>query len=80
MILKIKAKGQDVIELQIALKALGFNVGIADGDFGPATELQVEKFQEASEIHADGIVGRETLKILKTASYLDLYLIMIEIL
>lgn len=64
MILKNGSKSKDVTQLQRALKGLGFNPGVADGDFGPATELQVEKFQEYVEIHADGIVGKETLRIL----------------
>ena len=54
-------------ELQLALKTLGYNVGVTDGDFGPATELQVEKFQETAELHPDGIVGNETLKQINQA-------------
>ena len=67
MILKKGSKGQDVTELQEALKALGFNVGVTDGDFGPATELQVEKFQESVELHPDGIVGKGTLREINEA-------------
>ena len=62
MIIKKGSKGQDVIELQSALKSLGYNCGIIDGVFGRATQLQVEKFQEAVEIHPDGIVGKVTLR------------------
>ena len=62
MILKKGHKNDDVAELQKALNALKFNCGIADGIFGPATEHQVELFQESVKIHADGIVGRNTLK------------------
>ena len=62
MILKKGHKNDDVAELQKALNALRFNCGIADGIFGPATEHQVELFQESVKIHADGIVGRNTLK------------------
>ena len=51
-----------MIELQQALIALGYNAGTVDGDFGPATELQVEKFQENAELHPDGIVGKGTLR------------------
>ena len=67
MIIKRGSEGQDVIELQEALKALGFKVGIVDGDFGPATELQVERFQESAELHPDGIVGKGTLKEINEA-------------
>ena len=38
MILKKGSKGTDVKELQRALKELGYNVGVADGDFGSATQ------------------------------------------
>jgi hypothetical protein len=62
MIIKRGSKGQDVIELQKALIALGFNVGSVDGDFGPATELQVEKFQESQDLLPDGLVGSATVK------------------
>lgn len=64
MILKKGSKGTDVKELQRALKELGYNVGVTDGNFGPATELQVEKFQESNELYADGIVGKGTLEVM----------------
>lgn len=64
MILKKGSKGTDVKELQRALKELGYNVGVADGDFGPATERQVEKFQEANDLFTDGIVGKGTLEVM----------------
>jgi peptidoglycan hydrolase-like protein with peptidoglycan-binding domain len=64
LILKKGSKGKDVEELQRALKAVGFNVGTIDGDFGRATRFQVEAFQDSVEIHSDGIVGRETLSLL----------------
>ena len=64
MILKKGSKGTDVKELQRALKELGYNVGVADGDFGSATQRQVELFQEANDLYGDGIVGKGTLSIL----------------
>ena len=67
MIIKRGSKGPDVLELQEALKELGYNVGVVDGDFGPATELQVEKFQESVELHPDGIVGKGTLREINAA-------------
>ena len=54
-------------ELQEALNSLGHNCGTADGTFGPATELQVERFQESVELHPDGIVGKGTLKQINEA-------------
>ena len=62
MIIKKGSEGQDVIELQEALKALGFNVGVVDGDFGPATEKAVKKFQKLYQLKQDGIVGPSTLR------------------
>jgi len=62
MIIKRGSKGQDVTELQEALNALSYNCGTADGIFGAATELQVEKLQEATDTHPDGLVGKGTIK------------------
>ena len=67
MILKKGSKGEDVKELQRALKTLGYNVGVTDGIFGTATNIQVEKFQESVELHPDGIVGKSTLKQINEA-------------
>ena len=47
-------KGDKVKEVQ---EALGIK---ADGDFGPATELAVMKFQGQNSLGADGIVGPNT--------------------
>ena len=64
MILKKGSNGRDVKELQLALRACGFNVGAIDGHFGRATHYQVEAFQDSVHAHSDGIVGRETLLLL----------------
>ena len=61
MVLKLGSKGEDVRELQQALKELGYNCGVVDGDFGRATNLQVEKYQEDNDLLPDGIVGNGTL-------------------
>ena len=67
MVLKKGSKGEDVKELQRALKTLGYNVGVTDGIFGTATDIQVEKFQVSVELHPDGIVGKGTLKQINEA-------------
>ena len=67
MIIKKDSRGDDVKELQRALKELGYNVGVVDGIFGTATELKVEKFQEDVELHPDGVVGQATLKEINDA-------------
>ena len=67
MIIKKDSRGEDVKELQRALKELGYNVGVVDGIFGTATELKVEKFQEDVELHPDGVVGQATLKEINDA-------------
>ena len=54
MLLKKGSKGDDVKELQ---KLLNIK---SDGDFGPATELAVMKFQGQQGLKTDGIVGPKT--------------------
>jgi peptidoglycan hydrolase-like protein with peptidoglycan-binding domain len=49
-----------VRDLQEALKALGFNPGPIDGQFGTATEAAVKAFQQQRGIAADGVVGKVT--------------------
>lgn len=49
-----------VMNVQLALKSLGYPVGEADGVFGSKTFAQVKKFQENNELDVDGIVGNAT--------------------
>ncbi|MGI9666230.1 MAG: peptidoglycan-binding protein [Acidimicrobiia bacterium] len=60
--------GADVHELQDALNALGFDVGSADGRFGPRTEAGVMAFQQEFGLAADGLVGRSTKAALRGSS------------
>jgi lysozyme len=53
-------EGDVVQEMQTLLNAQGFNVGTADGDFGPKTKAQVIAFQKAKNLAPDGIVGAAT--------------------
>jgi peptidoglycan L-alanyl-D-glutamate endopeptidase CwlK len=58
--LKEGSTGLEVSQLQERLKELGFNPGVIDGDFGPATEVAVIAFQKSEGLLADGIVGPRT--------------------
>jgi putative chitinase len=59
-VLKLDSHGADVIALQQALKAHGFDPGAADGDFGHGTEAAVIAFQRNEGLTPDGIVGPQT--------------------
>jgi peptidoglycan L-alanyl-D-glutamate endopeptidase CwlK len=56
--------GPDVIAVQQALRAQGFNPGKIDGSFGPRTEAAVIAFQKSEELLADGVVGPRTARVL----------------
>jgi peptidoglycan hydrolase-like protein with peptidoglycan-binding domain len=58
--LKNGSQGQEVKDLQDALKVLGFNPGPVDGIFGDKTETAVRAFQADRGITVDGIVGPVT--------------------
>jgi putative chitinase len=67
-ILKLGSSGTDVVALQKALLAAGFNPGGDDGSFGPATEAAVLGFQHSKGLAADGIVGPNTALALGLSS------------
>lgn len=55
-------KGNDVRDLQSALKKLGhYNIAV-DSSFGPGTVSAVKSFQSAQRISVDGSVGPATVK------------------
>ena len=56
--------GADVIELQTRLKAVGYDPGEIDGEFGPNTESAVEALQTAAGITVDGEFGPDSLAAL----------------
>ncbi|HJZ68733.1 MAG TPA: peptidoglycan-binding protein [Blastocatellia bacterium] len=64
MVLQKGSKGPAVVQLQQKLNELGFNVGDADGNFGPATESALIDFQSSKGLTADGIAGPDTLSAL----------------
>lgn len=57
--------GEDVKALQKDLARTGAGV-LVDGVFGPATELAVKRFQTVNGLKADGVVGPQTLTLLRT--------------
>jgi putative peptidoglycan binding protein len=61
------AHGVQVGVLQRALKQLGYSPGTIDGAYGPSTQAALMKFQKASGLTADGVLGPKTLRALKQA-------------
>ncbi len=53
--------GEDVKELQLMLKAQGYDVGPVDGIFGNQTEAAVRNYQREHKLEVDGIAGPQTL-------------------
>lgn len=53
-------RGDDVVDLQTRLNALGFDAGRTDGIFGPQTEGALVAFQRDAGIAVDRICGPET--------------------
>lgn len=58
--LKAGCSGDDVAELQKALKSFGYDCGSADGVFGAKTTAAVVGFQRDNGLTIDGIVGQKT--------------------
>lgn len=68
MILKQGARGLDVEQLQLKLKAAGYDPGDVDGDYGERTAAAVLAFQGARpDLEDDGVVGPMTLGALDAA-------------
>lgn len=64
-LLKPGASGKAVAQLQQFLTSVGFQVGAADGAFGPMTQAGVRQFQENQGLTPDGIVGSATRSAMK---------------
>jgi peptidoglycan hydrolase-like protein with peptidoglycan-binding domain len=58
-----------VREIQLALKAAGFDPGPVDGQLGTRTKTAIRDFQTANGLMADGKVGPKTWG--KLESYLN---------
>ncbi len=61
------ANGAQVKLLQRALAHLGYSTGAIDGDYGLTTTSAVTRFQTASALPADGVLGPVTLRALEQA-------------
>jgi peptidoglycan hydrolase-like protein with peptidoglycan-binding domain len=59
-LLRKGSTGEEVKQLQQALKDLGYDPGGIDGQFGSTTEVAVMAFQTDHGLTADGIVGDTT--------------------
>lgn len=58
-------RGDDIVEVQRQLGALGFHTGRADGVFGPDTHDAVQAFQRNAGLTPDGTVGLQTVSALR---------------
>jgi N-acetylmuramoyl-L-alanine amidase len=58
-------RGDDVTQLQLAISALGFDTGRADGIFGPDTRGALGEFQRNMGLTADGVAGPDVSAALK---------------
>jgi hypothetical protein len=63
-LMKKGSRGNEVKELQNFLIAAGYNPGIADGIFGNKSKAALIKFQLASKLRGDGIVGPKVRALL----------------
>ena len=57
--------GDDVRQLQERLLELGYNLGRADGIFGPATSAALARFQREVGLVPDGSCGPQTMNALR---------------
>jgi uncharacterized caspase-like protein len=57
----------DVIKVQTALNLMGYNLGTADGNFGPRSRKALKTFQQAKRVKGTGYLNEATIAtILKT--------------
>jgi N-acetylmuramoyl-L-alanine amidase len=58
-------RGDDVVQLQLALGSLGFDAGRVDGFLGPATAAALVEFQRNVGLPTDGVCGPDTVRALQ---------------
>src|SRR5690554_6440782 len=63
-ILKIHSEGQEVVNLQMRLRDLGYFNYKVTGYYATATAAAVRNFHERNGLASDGTVGPETLEVL----------------
>jgi len=63
-ILKIESEGEEVVNLQMRLRDLGYFNYKVTGYYGTVTAEAVRYFQEVNGLKVDGTVGPETRKVL----------------
>lgn len=56
--------GEDVLELQQRLNAMGFSCGREDGQLGPHTDAAIREFQRNTGLRADGVCGPDVFRAL----------------
>lgn len=57
----------DVMDIQQALLSAGYDAGVVDGDFSFQTLAAVEAFQHDHKLSVDGIVGKQTMSVLRNS-------------
>lgn len=57
-------RNEEIMEIQAALKALGFYKGKPNGVFDLSTEKAIKVFQRKYKLKCDGVVGKDTRRIL----------------
>lgn len=63
--------GNEVLEMQNRLIALGYLSGLADGNFGLLTKAAVVRFQRENNLVRDGVAGSKTLAALYSDAATD---------
>lgn len=61
-------RGDEVLALQQRLLGLGYEIGEPDGQFGIQTQVAVEFLQSDHGLSVDGVVGENTLRVLRAAA------------